>query len=88
MCNKVNKYSRTIKDINGARIGLVDVYSVLNAFKVDNSAVAHAIKKLLVSGKRGHKTIAQDLKESIQAIERALLMLDSEVTDIEEHFKN
>ena len=50
----------------------IDVYDVLVAFKVTNPAIAHAVKKLLVMGKRGHKDEITDLKEAYESIERAI----------------
>ena len=49
----------------------IDVYDVLDAYKVDNPATAHAIKKLLMAGKRGYKDFNQDLDEAIASIQRA-----------------
>lgn len=63
----VNKYNKEIK--KGV---LVDVYDVLNAFDVVNPATAHAIKKLLMPGKRGAKDAIQDLKEARNSINRAI----------------
>lgn len=64
-----NKYIKPIKgDING----MVDVYSVLVTFGVTCPARQHAIKKLLMAGLRGKGDVKQDLKEAIQAIERAV----------------
>jgi len=52
----------------------VDVYRVLDAFNVTCPATAHAIKKLLCAGIRGHKDMEQDLAEAAQSIEEALAM--------------
>jgi len=49
-----------------------DVYDVLKAFDVRNPAIQHAIKKLLMPGKRGHKDKLQDLLEAKQSIVRAI----------------
>ena len=49
-----------------------DVYDVLKAFDVRNPAIQHAIKKLLMPGKRGHKDKIQDLLEAKQSIVRAI----------------
>lgn len=49
----------------------LDVYDVLVAFEVTCPATAHAVKKLLMAGRRGHKDRATDLKEAILAVERA-----------------
>ena len=70
-----NKYNREIKSSVEASATLtVDVYSVLEAFEVDNSAIAHAVKKLLAPGKRGVKSAEQDIREAISSLERALSM--------------
>src|SRR6056297_1199005 len=49
-----------------------DVYDVLKAFDVRNPAIQHAIKKLLMPGRRGHKDKLQDLLEAKQSIVRAI----------------
>lgn len=61
-----NKYQRECKGI------LLDVYDVLHAFKVSNSASQHAIKKLLATGQRGYKDTIQDLTEARDSIDRAI----------------
>lgn len=50
----------------------IDVYDVLNAFGVTCPATQHAIKKLLMPGKRGHKTELGDLLEARASIDRAI----------------
>lgn len=62
-----NKYHREIKSHVW-----VDVYDVLEAFEVRNSAVQHALKKLLAPGQRGTKSTVQDLEEAILSINRAI----------------
>lgn len=49
----------------------VDVYDVLVAFGVTNPALAHAIKKMLKPGQRGHKDTVTDIEEAIQSLQRA-----------------
>lgn len=71
----VNKYHRTITQTIGDDVGLeivVDVYDVLTAFAVTCPAIQHAIKKLLCPGQRGSKSAAQDLREAVVSIERAI----------------
>lgn len=63
---QTNKYQRTIKGVT------VDVYDVLVAFGVTCPAMAHAIKKMLMPGRRGSKDAEQDKREAIQAIERSI----------------
>ena len=62
----MSKYVRTIHGVN------IDVYDVLNAWNVTCPATAHAIKKLLMPGQRGHKSKANDLEEAHKAIQRAI----------------
>lgn len=50
----------------------VDVYDVLHAFGVTNPGDQHAIKKMLMPGKRGHKDAIQDRREAIQSLEWAI----------------
>ncbi len=66
----MSKYHRQMP---GPRI---DVYDVLVGFGVTCPARAHAIKKLLATGQRGHKDEEQDLREAGQAINRAIGLLD------------
>lgn len=62
-----SKYHREIKP------GVwVDVYDVLNAWDVRNSALQHLIKKALAPGQRGHKTREQDLKDILVSAKRAI----------------
>jgi hypothetical protein len=61
-----NKYQKKIKNT------YIDVYDILCAYGVSNPAVAHAIKKLLMPGQRGHKNATTDIKEAISALNRAL----------------
>ena len=61
-----NKYNRSLR--SGATL---DVYDVLDAFKVENPAVQHALKKMLCSGSRGYKDYQQDIQEAIDSLERA-----------------
>lgn len=56
----------------------IDVYRVLDLFGVDNHAVGHAIKKLLLPGGRGAKGREQDLREAIDSINRALQMMEED----------
>ena len=71
-----SKYHRTItqtlpSEWKGTAI-TVDVYDVLRAYGVRCGARQHAIKKLLCAGLRGNKDARQDLREAIEAIERAI----------------
>lgn len=61
-----NKYMREIKP------GVwVDVYDVLHAWRVQNPALQHLIKKALQPGERGHKTMEQDMDDIVASALRA-----------------
>jgi hypothetical protein len=62
----IGKYEKALR--SGT---LIDVYDVLDAFKVDNPAIQHALKKMLCAGSRGHKDYMQDIQEAIDSLERA-----------------
>lgn len=66
-----SKYQREIKP--GV---IVDVYDVLKAFGITCPAMAHAIKKMLMPGKRGHKNALQDKNEAIASIKRSMELDD------------
>jgi hypothetical protein len=75
----VSKYNRIIKGVDGAaNPHPVDVYCVLKAFDVTCPARQHAIKKLLCAGLRGKGDAIQDLEETKQAVERAIIIERSE----------
>jgi hypothetical protein len=63
-----SKYLRDVQLISGK----IDVYAVLVAFGVSCPARQHAIKKLLCAGLRGKGDELQDLRESIDAVRRAI----------------
>ncbi len=48
----------------------IDVYLVLILFAVTDPCIAHAVKKLLVPGRRGAKDIDKDVKEAIDSLKR------------------
>lgn len=66
----VNKYLREFPCAGDPT--RIDVYSVLEAFKVNCPGLQHAVKKLLCTGIRGHKDTMQDLLEARQALDRAI----------------
>ena len=63
-----SKYLRGVQLVSGK----IDVYAVLVAFGVACPARQHAIKKLLCAGLRGKGDELQDLRESIDAVRRAI----------------
>ena len=67
----MNKYRKTLPPSPHLE-GTIDVYDVLTAYGVTCPAVAHAVKKLLMAGERGHKDRRTDLAEAIASIHRAI----------------
>lgn len=59
----------------------VDVYRILSIFEVVHPAIQHAIKKLLVAGKRGAKDTRKDWSEAVVSINRAIEMMDEDKMD-------
>jgi hypothetical protein len=60
---------------NVAHLSHVDVYRVLDLFEVNDQAIGHAIKKLLMAGRRGRKaelgqTVERDVAEAIDTLQR------------------
>jgi len=69
---KLSAYHRKVKGV------WIDFYDIANAFDPENrnSADDHALKKMLLPGKRHTKGGIQDRKEAIQSIERAIELED------------
>jgi hypothetical protein len=64
-----------LREIHGADVPViinVDVYSVLEAYKVTCPARAHAIKKLLCAGQRGKGEELADVIGALAAVNRAI----------------
>lgn len=61
-----SRYHRTI---NGATL---DLYDIAEAYGLDSHRIFHAVKKLILAGRRGHKDCEQDLREAIVSIESEL----------------
>lgn len=57
----------------------IDVYRVLKMFEVTDPCVQHAVKKLLVSGKRGVKSARKDVQEAIASLQRFIQMDDEDI---------
>jgi len=50
---------------------LIDIYRIFVLFEVTNPSIQHAVKKLIVAGKRnGGKSEVQDIQEAIDTLER------------------
>lgn len=73
------QFSRYYRDVSMYQS--IDVYRVLWLFEVTSQPVGHAIKKLLVPGKRGAKSYEEDVKEAIASLQRELSMLAEDNPD-------
>lgn len=67
--SQINPPSRYHRTINGVTL---DLYDVAEAWGVDSHRIFHAVKKLVMAGRRGHKGREQDLREAIVSIESEL----------------
>lgn len=74
------QYPHYYKDVR--HLAVVDVYEVLDLFDVTDQAVGHAVKKLLVTGKRGTKGRLQDLKEARDTLSRAIEIQERKANEI------
>ena len=66
-----NKYDRTIYTKDG-KVGIVDVYRVLDAFNSGCPILDHISKKSLCAGLRGHKGRMEDLIDIRKSINEAI----------------
>lgn len=62
------KHSHYKKDIS--HLSMLDPYRICQLFEVGGGPIEHAIKKLLVAGKRGAKDMAKDVQEAIDSLHR------------------
>ena len=62
-----NKYLRKIYSPLGGEPIYVDVYAVLEAFKVTCPALQHIVKKVLCAGLRNKGSTLQDIEEAVNA---------------------
>lgn len=70
--NAKKEFSHYHKDVSDYET--IDIYDVLDIYEVTNPAIQHAVKKLLVTGKRGHKDIVRDLKDAYSTISKAIVI--------------
>jgi hypothetical protein len=74
-------YSHYYKKIPDG-VAYIDVYRVLELFGVNDPAIQHAVKKLLVAGGRGHKNLEKDVKEAVDSLNRWIEMREEEHVQI------
>lgn len=73
----MKEYSHYYKKVPEG-VEYIDVYRVLEMFDVTNPSIAHAVKKLLVAGGRGHKDLGKDVKEAIVSLNRWIEMREED----------
>lgn len=71
--------SRYHKKIIPDADGLIDLYAIAEAFGVKSNPQFHAMKKIMMAGERGHKSLVQDIDEAIQASQRWKEMAQAEL---------
>lgn len=59
------------------KAGESDIHAVCDAFDVSHG-LGHAVKKLLMAGKRGSKDIVQDLREAVDCIHREIEFIEAQ----------
>lgn len=62
------KHAHYFKDVSS--LSKLDVYRVLELFAVTDPCIQHAVKKLLVAGGRGAKSVDKDVQEAIDTLQR------------------
>lgn len=62
------KHSHYFKDVS--TLEFIDVYRILNLYRVTDNAIGHAIKKLLCAVDRGAKSLDTDVQEAIDTLHR------------------
>jgi hypothetical protein len=72
----MSEFGHYFKDVR--HLEKIDVYRVIQLFEVTDEPVAHAVKKLLCSGKRGHKDKREDIQQAIASLYRQLEMMEED----------
>ena len=72
--DKGDKYHFNIRDRRTGYAVNVDLYDLFEALNITCSAMTHALKKLLMAGKRGVKDFNKDCDEAINSIEQSKLL--------------
>ena len=67
-----SEHKHYFKDVS--KLAEVDVYAILYLFEVTDPCIAHVVKKLLCTGKRGHKDFERDLQDSIDSLVRCMTL--------------
>lgn len=74
--------SRYHKRIRTDADGLIDLYAIAEAFGVKSNPQFHAMKKIMMAGERGHKSLVQDIDEAIIAAQRWKEMVQAGLEEV------
>lgn len=73
--SEIDKGAKYKVDIRNRESGVeiaVDIYDVLEAWDITCPSMAHAIKKLLMAGKRGSKDFNTDCNEAMNSVSESM----------------
>ena len=70
LLDETTKHNHYFKDVS--KLVKIDVYAVLALYEVTDPCIQHAVKKLLCTGKRGHKDFLKDIQDSIDSLVRCI----------------
>ena len=71
------KHGHYFKDVSN--LDVIDVYRIIDLWKITDPCNQHALKKILCPGERGHKDIIQDTQDVIDTMQRKLEMFSENV---------
>lgn len=63
-----SKHNHYFKDVS--HLDKIDVYRIIELYKITDPCLQHALKKLLVAGGRGNKDMSKDVQEVIDSCVR------------------
>lgn len=68
MTTWTDKHNHYVKDVS--TLIKLDVYRLIQLYGITDPCFQHALKKLLVTGGRGHKPVEKDVQDVIDTLER------------------
>lgn len=70
------KHSHYYKDVSN--LTKLDIYRIIELYEITDPCLQHALKKLLVTGGRGHKDFKTDITNMIDTLTRKLEMMEED----------
>lgn len=70
------KHSHYYKDVSN--LDKIDVYRIIQLYEITDPCLQHVLKKLLVTGNRGHKNFKTDITNMIDTLTRKLEMMEED----------